>query len=93
MSEDQQTLQQMQRLVRGVSRRITEVTADCKQDISLTSKRILLAELSQFVRMQQLEAAELRVQIQQSQEALDAFASLENKLQQIARLIGPSDQP
>lgn len=81
----------MQRLVRGVSRRIAEVTADCKTDISLTSKGILLTELSDFVRMQQLEAAELRVQIQQSQEALDAFGSLEAKLQQIARLIQRTD--
>ncbi len=91
MSEDEQILQQMQRRVRGVSRRITEVTADCKKDISLTSKRILLAELSDFVRMQQLEAAELRVQIQRSQEALDAFGLLEAKLQQIARLIQRTD--
>jgi len=91
MSEDQQILQQMQRLVRGVSRRIEEVTGDCKQDISLTSKRILLAELSEFVRMQQHEAAELRVQILRRQDALDAFASLEKKLQQIARLISSSN--
>lgn len=91
MSEDQQILQQMQRLVRAVSRRIEEVTGDCKQDISLTSKRILLAELSEFVRMQQHEAAELRVQILRSQDALDAFASLEKKLQQIARLISSSN--
>lgn len=86
-SSDNEVLQQMQRRVRGVSRRIAEVTNDCKQPISLTSKRILLAELSEFVRMQQLEAAELRVQIESSQQALDAFASLEAKLKQIARLI------
>lgn len=86
-SSDAGKVLQMQQLVRGVSRRIAEVTEDCKQPISLTSKQILLNELSDFMRIQQLEAAELRVQITSSQEAFDAFAALESKLQQIARLI------
>ena len=90
MSEDHQILEQMQALLDGVRRRIDEVTYDCRQDLSLKSKRILLAELAQFVGSQRLEVVELREQLQNSPHALAVFASLERKLEEISRLIGSS---